>query len=206
MRAHGLPGDQRPHLRALVGADGDLQCARAFGETGDDLVGDIANEHGDRDGHAPLAGRSIRCAHQRIDRLIQVRVRHHDHVVLGAAEGLHPLAAPCAFFIDVFGHRRRAHEADAPNSRIAQDRIHERRIALQDVEQTVGQPRALQQLRHEKRRRRIAFAGLQDESVPCSERERKHPARHHAGKLKGVMPATTPRGWRIVQLSRPFAT
>ena len=26
------------------------------------------------------------------------------------------------------------------------------------------------------------------------------------GKLKGVMPATTPRGWRIVQLSMPVET
>ncbi len=33
---------------------------------------------------------------QRIDRLIHVRIRHDDHVVLGTTEGLHALARRAA--------------------------------------------------------------------------------------------------------------
>ena len=43
---------------------------------------------------------------------VEVGVGQHDHVVLGAAEGLHPLPFAAAALVDVLRDRRRADEAD----------------------------------------------------------------------------------------------
>ena len=52
----------------------------------------IADEHGHRDRHAALAGRAVSRADQRVDCLFEIGIRHHHHVILGAAERLHALA------------------------------------------------------------------------------------------------------------------
>ena len=44
-------------------------------------------------------------AHQRVGRLVEIGVRHHDHVVLGAAQRLHAFAGRRGGRIDVFGDR-----------------------------------------------------------------------------------------------------
>ena len=76
------------------------------------LVGHVADQHRDRDRHAALAGRAVGRADQRIDRLLDVGVGHHDHVVLRAAERLHALAVARAGLVDVLRDRRRADEAE----------------------------------------------------------------------------------------------
>jgi hypothetical protein len=87
-----VEGDERPHLGVALHAVLDDEPGRALGEQRHDPVGDVADQHRDRDRHAALAGRAVRRADQRIDRLLEVGVGHHDHVVLGAAERLHALA------------------------------------------------------------------------------------------------------------------
>jgi hypothetical protein len=163
----------------------DSQGARAVGEARHDPVGHVAHEHGDGDGHASLAGRAVRGTDERIDGLVEVRVRHHDHVVLGAAESLHAFAAPGAFFVHVLCHRGGADEAHGADVRMRQDRAHERRVAVDHVEKAVRQARALEQLRHQERRGWVPLAGLQDERVAAGERDGKHPARHHAREVEG---------------------
>ena len=74
---------------------------RALGEQRHDPVGDVAHQHRHRDRHAALAGRAVGRADQRVDRLLEVGVGHHDHVVLGAAERLHALAVARAGLVDV---------------------------------------------------------------------------------------------------------
>jgi hypothetical protein len=163
---------------------GDSQCASPFSKARNDLVCYFADQHGNGDGHATLAGRAICRTDQRIDGLIEVRVRHHDHVVLGATERLHALAAPGAFLIDMPGHCGRADEADSLDVRVLEDRAHDGGVAVDHIEQSVGQAGTLEQLRHHHRGGRVAFARLQDECISGREREREHPARNHAREVE----------------------
>ena len=87
-----LAGDERAHLRLGVGAGADLQRAHPRHQLVHQPVADPADRDRDRDRHAALAGRAIGRAHQRVGRLVEIGVGHHHHVVLGAAQRLHPLA------------------------------------------------------------------------------------------------------------------
>ena len=110
--------DHRAVVGLRVGGGADLEALDARDELLHQHVGGLlADRHRDRDRHAALAGRAVAGADQRIDRLVHVGVRHHDHVVLGAAEALHALAVRAAGRIDVFGDRRRADEADRLDAR-----------------------------------------------------------------------------------------
>ena len=55
---------------------------------------------------------------------VQVGVGQDDHVVLGAAKGLDPLAVGRGLFVDVLGHRLRSDEGDRPHLRVGQEGIH----------------------------------------------------------------------------------
>ncbi len=97
-------GDHRAEIHIVSGGIGaDLQLLDPRDQPLDQRVGRrLAHRHRDRDRHAAFARRAIARAHQRIRRLVQVGVRHDDHVVLGAAEALHALAVRAAAAIDVF--------------------------------------------------------------------------------------------------------
>ena len=60
----------------------------------------------DRDRHAALAGRAVAGGDRGVGGGVDVGVGQHDHVVLGAAERLHPLAVLRAGLVDVAGDRR----------------------------------------------------------------------------------------------------
>ncbi|MCW2756655.1 MAG: Methylmalonate-semialdehyde dehydrogenase, partial [Nocardioidaceae bacterium] len=104
-------GDQRAHI-GVAGAVTGLQCRCPFGDLGDQLVGDRADGHQRGDGHAALTGRAEARVDHRVGGQVQVGVRQHDGVVLGAAEGLHPLAVPRAGLVHVLRDRGGADEAD----------------------------------------------------------------------------------------------
>jgi hypothetical protein len=67
-------------------------------------------------------------------------------------------------------------------------------VAVDDVEDAVGQAGLLQQFGDEDRRAGVALAGLEDEAVAARQGERAIHMGTIAGKLNGVMPATTPSG------------
>ena len=86
MLLFGLRGDYRAHLGLGVRGRPDLHHADLGRERLDQPVGGlVADRHRHRNRHAALSGGAEARAHQRIDRLIHVGVRHDDHVVLGAA-------------------------------------------------------------------------------------------------------------------------
>src|SRR5262249_59377351 len=76
-------------------------------------------------------------------------------------------------------------EADGAHLGMIEQRINRRLIALYDVEDSGGEPRLLEQARHEDRGRGVTLARLEDEAVAAGDRERKHPTWHHAGKVEG---------------------
>jgi len=105
-------------------------------------------------------------------------------VILRAAERLHALAVLRAGLVDVVRDRRGADEADRLYLRMREQRIDDDLVALHDVEDAIGQTGFLEQIGHEQRRRRIALARLQNERVARRDRDREHPARHHARKVE----------------------
>jgi len=82
-----------------------LRCAltRALGQRTHDAVGAVATSTATK---WPCSARrpTVRRGHQRIDRLLEVRVRHHDHVIL-ARRGLYALARLGAAPVDVIARR-----------------------------------------------------------------------------------------------------
>ena len=149
-----------------------------------DVGGLLADRHRDRHRHAALAGRAVARADQRIDRLVHVGVRHHDHVVLGAAEALHALAVRGAGRIDVFGDGRGADEADRLDARIGEDRVDRLLVAVDDVEDAFRQSGLDEQLGDPHRHRWIALRRLEDEGVAAGDRGRALPQRDHGREIE----------------------
>ena len=109
------------------------------------LSADVAHQHRDRYGHATLARRAVGGADQRIDRLLEIGVGHHHHVVLGAAQRLHALAVLGAALVDVLRDRGRADEAQRLHLGMIEQRIDGELVALHHVEDAVRQPGLCQQ-------------------------------------------------------------
>jgi len=180
-----LARDDRAHLGVELHAVLDLERAGALGQLRDDPVADVAHQHRHADGHAAFAGRAVASADQRVHGLLEIRVGHHHHVVLRAAQRLHALAVVRAGLVDVLRDRRRADEAERLHVGVREQRVHRQLVALHDVEDAVGQAGLLEQLGHEQRGGRVALAGLEDEGVAAGDGHREHPARHHAGEVEG---------------------
>ena len=92
-----------------------------------------------RDRHAALAGRAVGGRDRGVGGHLDVGVGQHDHVVLGAAQRLHPLAVLRARLVDVAGDRRRADEADRGDVGMLEQRVDGDLVALHDVEDAVGE-------------------------------------------------------------------
>src|SRR4029077_1883253 len=97
------PGNERSIVGLRVAGWSDLQAFDARNEFLDeDVCSLLADGHCHGYRHATLPGCTITCTDQSIDGLIHVRVRHDDHVVLGAAEALNAFAVGAAGGINVF--------------------------------------------------------------------------------------------------------
>ena len=133
--------DERAHLASRARCPGPM---RSFGSrsaiASTSGSRDVADGDDDRDGHAPLAGRAVAGRHRGVGGHVDVGVGQHDHVVLGPAEGLHPLAVRGAGLVDVPGDRRRADEAHRGDVGVLEDAVDGHLVALHDVEHAVGQP------------------------------------------------------------------
>ena len=114
----------------------------ALGDPGDELVGDRLDGHEHADRHAALAGAAVAGVDGRVGCEVEIGVGKDDHVVLRAAEGLHPLA--------VRGSRSRRRtraigveptKLIACDVRALEQRVDRDLVALQHVEDAVGQAR-----------------------------------------------------------------
>ncbi len=179
-----LTGDQRAHLVVGLVARTDLDVGDAVGDLADQLVVDRVGREQDADRHAPLAGRTVRGADGRVGGHVEVGVGEHEHVVLGAAEGLHALAVRRPGLVDVLGDRRGADEADRRDVGMLEQPVDGHLVALHDVEAPVGQTGVVQQLGHEQRRRRILLARLEHERVAARQGVGEHPHRDHRREVE----------------------
>jgi hypothetical protein len=147
--------------------------------------------------HAALAGRAEGGAGEVVDHLVEVGVGHDDAVVLGAAERLHALPVRGAAAVDVLRDVGRADEADRLDVGIVEDRVDHLLVAVDDVEDAVGQARFLHQLGEAHRHDGSRSEGLRMKALPQAIATPNIHIGIIAGKLNGVMPATMPSGWRI---------
>ena len=160
-----LAGDQRAHVGVRRVPVADPQAGGAVGDPGHQVVPDRVDRDHDADRHAPLAGGAVARGDGRVGDRVEVGVGQHQHVVLGAAEGLDPLAGRARLLVDVLRDRRRADEADGRDVGAVQQRVDGDLVALQDVEDAVGQPGLGPEPGHPERRGRVLLAGLEDDGV-----------------------------------------
>lgn len=200
----GLLGDDRAHIGLLVHIGSDAQALDHRRQLVDEAVcGFLADRDGDRDRHAALAGRAVAGADQRIGGLVEIGIRHDDHMVLGAAEALGALAVHRRSAIDVAGDRGRADEGDGGDIRMRQDSVDRALVAIDNVEDTRRQPGLDHQFGKADRYGRIALGGFRMKALPQAIAGANIHIGIMAGKLNGVIPAPMPTGWRIEYMSMP---
>src|SRR6185437_16032921 len=93
-------GDQRAHI-GVTGAIAGLDARGAFGDLGDQVIGDRPHRHTRRNRHAAFPGRAEARIDHGIGGQVQVSVGQDHRVVLGPAQGLYALAVHGAGSIDV---------------------------------------------------------------------------------------------------------
>ena len=120
----------------------DLGCERLD----EPVCGLLADGHGDRDCHAALTRGAEACSHQRVDGLVHVGVRHDDHVILGAAQGLHAFARRGTPPIDVLSDGRRADEAHGLDVGMVEYSVDGFFVAVNDVEHAGREAGLLEQI------------------------------------------------------------
>lgn len=161
-----------------------LQRARAFDEIRQPVLR-RAHEHDHRRRHATLPRRAEARAGQRVERLLLVRVREHDGVVLRAHHRLDALAVLAREVVDVRADRRRADERHRLDIRMRAERIDHLFAAMHDVEHARRHARFHRQFDQLHRRERVLFGRLQHEGVAADDRHREHPERDHRGEIEG---------------------
>ena len=138
--------DQRAHFHTGSVGSPDIQVRQPLGEFFDQGIGEpIAHGDRDRDRHAALTGRTIGGSYQCLGGSVEVCIRHHHHVILGAAQRLHALVIGNAARLDVARDRGRSHETQRRNLRMIQQRVHRFPVTLDDVEHPVRQAGLRQQ-------------------------------------------------------------
>ncbi len=179
--------DERPHfvLRALAQPRAYPQFFHQRRQLGHQRIGGLVpHHHGHRDRHAALTRSPISSPHQGGDRLIEVRIRHHHHVVLGAAQRLHPFAVGRGGGIDVLGDGGGADKRHSTHSRVGQQHIHHLLVTVHHVEHAVRQTGLLEQLGHPQREGGILLGGFENKGIAAGDGDREHPERHHGREVE----------------------
>ena len=127
----------------------NLELAHTRCQALDQLIASRTDRHRDRNRHAPLTRRTVGRAKQCVAGRIHIRIRHHHHVILGTAQGLHAFAVGTTCRVDMLSHGGRTHKTHGLDLWMRQERIDDGSIALHDVEDPIGQTRLLQQTRHD---------------------------------------------------------
>jgi hypothetical protein len=147
---------------------------------------------GGRDRHAALAGRAEGRRDEVVGGEVEVGVGQHDRVVLGAAEGLHPLAGGTGLLVDVAGDRGgpdERHRAMPGWSRIASTAT---LSPCTDVEDAVRQAGLLPEPGDELDTDGSRSLGLSTNAVAAGDRDRVHPHRHHDREVERGDPGADP--------------
>ena len=116
------------------------------------------------------------------------------------------LPAAVARLVDVPGDRRGADERDRRDVRVVEQRVDGHLVAVDDVEHAVGQAGLRPQLGEKLDAEGSRSLGLSTKVLPAAIATGCIHIGTMTGKLNGVMPATTPSGWRKEKTSTPVET
>ena len=180
----GAPGHQRAHVAAAAAVAG-AQGGDPLGDLRDQLVGDRFDGDERRDGHAALAGGAEAGVDGGVGGQVEVGVGQHDHVVLGAAEGLHPLAVRGAGLVDVAGDRSGADERNRLDVGVLEEPVDGLLVAVHDVEHAVGQAGLAPQLGEPGDADGSFSLGLRTTVLPAAMAIGNEPQRHHGREVEG---------------------
>ncbi|MND91836.1 hypothetical protein D3C80_839750 [compost metagenome] len=148
-----LVADQWAHFGLRVATRADLQGTHSRCEAFDQRIGGrIAHRDSNGNRHAAFTRSAIGCAHQSVDRFVEVGVRHHHHMVFRAAQRLHALTVGRAGGVDIAGDGRGADEADRLHVRVRKDGVDGLLVTIDYVEYAVGQAGLGQQFGKQQRR------------------------------------------------------
>ena len=116
--------------------------------------------------------------------MVEVRIRHDDHMVFGTAKALHPLAVRAAAPVDVFGNWRGADEANGLDHIVVDDRVNRFFVAVHDLQDAFWQACLFHQFGQHQRHGRVAFRRFEDKGVAAGDGGREHPHRDHGGEVE----------------------
>ena len=167
----------------------------------DELVGDAPDGDHRGDRHAALPRRAEAGVDRGVGREVEVGVGKHHHVVLRAAQGLHALAVRGAGLVDVPGDGRGADERHRLDVGVFEQPVDGDLVAVEDVEHAVGRPASAHSRASHSAADGTFSLGLSTTVLPAAMAIGKNHIGTMAGKLNGLMTATTPSGWRIEDTS-----
>ena len=145
----------------------------------------LAHGHGHRDRHAALARRAIARTHQRIGGKVHIGVGHDDHVVLGTAKALAAFAVRGCAAVDILRDGGGADKAHSLHRRAVKDRVNRFLVAIDHLQDTIGQTRLLAQLGQEHRAGGVTLGWLEDHRVARGQGRAHFPQGDHGGKVEG---------------------
>ena len=111
-------------------------------------------------------------------------VRHHDHVVLRAAERLDALAGLGRALVDELRDRRGPDEGDRVDARMVEQRLDDLAAAVDQVDDAVREAEPVDDVEGDLLRERHLLRRLEHERVPAPDREREEPERHHRREVE----------------------
>ena len=127
-------------------------------------------------------------------------------MVFGATQRLSPGTAGGGPLEDMAGHRRRPYEGHPGHAGVVDEGIHRHGVAVHHREDTLGETGLPPQVGNQHRGGRVASDGLRTKALPQAIDTGYIHMGTMTGKLKGVIPATTPSGWRRERASTPLDT
>ena len=135
--------------------------------------------------HAALTSASRERCDDIFRRDLQVRVGHHNQVILGATEAECAHAVGTGASVHSLSNLGATNEPQRLDFRMITERFHYFTPALHHVEDARRESRLREQFRQSQRRERHALARLEDEGIAADQCLRQHPQWNHHREVKG---------------------
>jgi hypothetical protein len=189
-------GDERTHVGVAGAVPGD-ELGHPLLDLVDQLVGDGLDRDQRRDRHAALTGRAEAGVDGGVGGQVEVGVGQDEHVVLGATEGLDALAVGGAGLVDVLRDRGGADEGDGLDVGVSSRASTASLSPWTTLMTPSGRPASCQSLATALTADGSFSDGLMMTALPQAMAIGTNHSGTMAGKLNGLMTATTPSDWRI---------
>lgn len=162
----------------------------------------IPDSHQNAQGHAPLPRRSKRRSGDGIQRLLLVRIRHQDRMVLGPQVGLDAFPVLASPVPDVFTGHVGPDKGDGLDTRVVAQEVDGLWSTVDEGDDAGGHAGHRGQLDEHGGSAGVALGGFDEEGVTGSDGDRQSPQRDHRREIE---PSETspPSAVKMVNLTTP---